>query len=670
MKCTLLIQIILILTLIASGLRPINDPLTGIILLTITAASTWTITARKTWMHYPLSTWMLAYLAWLFIIAFTSTIPSTSMMTLAVLACLPVIFLAFTNTPLFSKSWGILTYTFAIFGVGSAIWAILQVYLHLGYAFGPLNDRNALAALMNLLWFPTVYLFLQSTKNTNKIKPVLLGVGIFLMSTALFATMSRGGIATWLLLQPVLLWAIFKFNKSIKMTAIIPMICLLAFLSSSIILKNNVMERNFALPKDLNVELNKENNFASSNDRSTLLRILLLKSTLEIALDNPVLGTGWGTFANHYPAYRDKAENHTPILYTHNDYLQLASEGGFLTPLLLIAILIGLLKLLIQNLRNVRNEAGFESVILLLGALTVFIHANLNFIFYYAFMSTIAGLYLARASILSQQPKVISLSNLMLFRPYARRIVAGFIILMIALPFVTRQISMSTLTNSQTGLKIINAIFPNVTASNIAKLITSIYPKESIAQEFNLLEIEDILANSNFNDSTHFDIKSQFLNDAIMRFDFVRAQTANNPDIGVREAKVLINYHSFFNEGLAYSKASEVLEENLKMVPYHPDTYIMLSRLQKAKGDSVGALKILHNAEKRMINQLDHRLIYVELLRQQSKSTEIEELNNLENDIKRVRIHIESGKRYLVPKNFGPNLDMRLSAIEKKITSK
>lgn len=664
------IRTILIIALIVSGLSPIGDPLTGIILIIFVIACSPVIMARYNWLNYPLSKWMLAYLAWLYIATYTSTVPSISMMTFAVLACLPVIYLALTNTPSLNNSWTTLSYIFLLLGTASAVLAIWQVYTHTSWAVGPLKDRNALAALMNLLWFPTVYLFLKDLKKTNKINTILLGIGIFLMSTALFSTISRGGIATWLLLQPLLIWSTFKHTQSKKISLLVPIICLSAFLSSSIILNNNVLDRNLSFPTKLSVELNNKNGISNSHDKSTLLRVMLLKSTMEIALDNPVFGTGWGTFPNHYPAYRDKDENYSPILYTHNDYLQLASEGGFVTPIILIGILIGLIKLLIKNLKRIENEAAFESVLLLLGALSVFIHANLNFVFYYTFMGAIAGLYLARASLLTQQPKTISLENLLLFRPYARNLVAGFIILIIALPFVARQISMSTLSGNQVGLRIINIILPNMTASSIANFITVIYPKEQIAQEFTLLEIEQTLANSNFNDSTHFEIKSQYLIDAVERFDFVRASTANNPDIGAREANILIKHHTFFDNGLAFAKASKVLDDNLKVVPYHPDTYIMLSRLAAAKGDSTKAIEILRNAEQKMINQLDHRLVYSEILRQQSAPAEVEELSKLQKEIGQVRIYLNAGRRDLIPKNFGPNLDIKLSAIEKRITTR
>ena len=267
MSIKTILQLLLIVALILSGLRPIGDPLTGIILLTIVTASIWTITARKTWQHASLlSTWMLVYLIWLFIPTFTSTIPNSSMMTLAALACLPVIYLVSTNTPSFHVLWKPLNHILMLIGIGCAVWAISQVYSQTSFAVGPLKDRNALAALMNLLWFPTVYLFLQSAKTKIRIPTILFGFGIFLMSTALFATMSRGGIITWTILQPIILWVTFKNTQSKKLTAIVPVICLIAFLCSASILKSNVMDRNFKLKNNVEMALKQEKAFSSSND--------------------------------------------------------------------------------------------------------------------------------------------------------------------------------------------------------------------------------------------------------------------------------------------------------------------------------------------------------------------------------------------------------------------
>jgi O-antigen ligase len=648
------ISLLLILAVIATGFFYIGDPKIGIALLMLTSITCYFSVNRKTWHNYQFSLMMVVYLIWLCVVALFSSQSSISMMTLAVLTALPLMFLSATNISSFNVIWRILNKTLLLVGFSFAIWAIYQVSVEGKLAEGPLEDRNAFAALMNLIWFLAVIAFTKYLKEKNIKASAASGLCILIVSIALFATSSRAGIVAWLILQPLLIWCVYQFTQSKKITAIVPMIALIAYFFSAIPLNSDVSQRSFSLKQD----------------KSTSARVLLWKSSAEIALDNPITGTGWGTFESIYPAYRYKEENTTKGLYTHNDYLQFAAEGGIPAALLLISILIGILLQIKKNLTSIRSDAQFESVVLLLAVLALFIHASLNFIFYYAFMNAIAGLYLARVALLTEKPKTLSLTNLHLFRPYARRVVAGFIILLFAMPFITRQFAMSTLSNSQSGLKALNKVFPDLSAPAIAHFINAIYPKELISQNYALLEIENTLLNSNFNDETHFDIKKQYLLEAIAKFDYVRSQTANNPELGVREAKILIKYHNFFDTGFAFAKANEVLDANIKAIPFDPDSYIMQSRLELAQGNHSKAMRILKSAEQKMIYQLDHRLVYVEILRQQSDSSLFEELDTLEKEIRLVSGYLETDNRHLIPPKFGPNLDQKLKAIEQKIIQK
>lgn len=654
MTLTSLVQTLFIIALIVSGFRYIGDPLTGILLLTVAVIVCSSIFARRIWQNYSLSKLMLVYLAWLFIVALASSVPTTSMMTLSILACLPVMYLVATNTPNFAETWKILRIALFILAAGLATWAIWQVYFNVGYhgqAVGPLVDRNAFAALMNLFWFPAAYLFLHNISTSNHRGSVLLGIGLFIISTALFATSSRGGIATWLLLLPFLLWAAYKYTQSKKIVAIIPLISLLVFVSSAVFLNNNIAERSFEL----------------NQDSSTSARLLMWESTIKIALDHPVVGTGWGSFVNYYPAYRFQTENTTWGLYAHNDYLQLAAEGGILALLLQLGVLIGLLLHLKRNLKNANDAANFESAALLLGVLALFVHANVNFIFYYAFMNVLAGLYLARAAHLTDTAQTLMLPDFEQIRPTVKRLLAGVVVLLIAAPFFLHLIAISCLTGAQSGLKAINLISPNVTAYKIANFITAIRPTEDIAQEFMLLSAEDTLAKSAVSNLDESDIKRKYLIEALERFDRVRAQTANNPDIGVREVKILMAHHTTLDEDAAYTKANQVLSDNLKSNPYHADSYIMLSRLQVAKGLQTDALKTLRYAEHQVIKQLDHRLVYVEILRQLSDPEVISGLDDIEKQLRQMRTNIIPGKPYSPPANFGRNIDKRLKAIENQI---
>ncbi|MEQ1667859.1 MAG: hypothetical protein ABL868_05335, partial [Sulfuriferula sp.] len=102
------IPLLFLATLILSGFWYMGSALTGLLLIIATAATYRTSFLLHTWQNYALTLPMLAYLAWLFVVAFSSNIPNYSMMTLAVLAGLPVLYLTASNSPRLPAIWPML----------------------------------------------------------------------------------------------------------------------------------------------------------------------------------------------------------------------------------------------------------------------------------------------------------------------------------------------------------------------------------------------------------------------------------------------------------------------------------------------------------------------------------------------------------------------------------
>lgn len=648
MKLTRLTHSLFIIGIILSGFWYIGSALTGVLLLIGAAMAFRSIFARHVWQSYAFSKLMLVYLAWLFIVVLSSAVPNTSMMKLAVLAGMPVAYLVASNTPTFAEIWKNLRIVFLLMGVGLAMWAVWQVLNHIGYghAVGPLVDRNAFAALMNLLWFPTAYLFLTNKFTSNRWMSLIAGASLFIISIALFATSSRGGIATWLLLVPFMLWAGYQHTKSKQLVAMIPIIAILAFLCSTLFLHSSVVERTFQLAQD-----------ASAN-----ARLLMWQSTIKIALDHPLFGTGWGTFSGYYPAYRSPLENTTSGVSAHNDYLQLAAEGGILAMLLQLGILLGLMLQLKRSLRHA-DLASLESTALLLGVLAIFIQAGVNFIFVFAFMNILAGLYLARAAQLIDTPHIIQMPSVENVRPSVKRLLAGFIFLLIATPFTLHLIAQACLTGSQLGLAVLNKIAPKITAYNIANFIAAVRPQEGIAQEVILQAAERFLVANAVKRSVSDDIKHALLNETIERFEAVRARTANNPYIGVREANMLIANREMLGCNMAFAKAKQVLADSLKADPYHVGSMIMFARLQVAEGRRAEAINTLQFAGRHVLSRRDQQLLVVETLRQLAAPKVIAELDYIEKQLHLVRSDSETGKPLVLPANFSEDIDARLDAI-------
>ena len=117
----------------------------------------------------------------------------------------------------------------------------------------------------------------------------------------------------------------------------------------------------------------------------------------------------------------------------------------------------------------------------------------------------------------------IKLGAITQIRPSVKRLLAGFIILLLSAPFAFHLISQASLTGSQPGLKTINLIAPKVTAYNIASFISAIYPKEYIAQQAMLQTAEQFLVENTKSGDAAKGFKQQLIGETIDRFDAVRA---------------------------------------------------------------------------------------------------------------------------------------------------
>lgn len=652
-----LIYLIFLIELFLCGFWFTNSPVTQAFLLVTAVVGFRAVLFRGTVLAYSLFGLMLAYLLWLFIVAFNSKVPYTSMMTLATLANLPVLYLVATNTPTFAEIWKYLRTVLFVTGVFFALWGLGQATHDVWYGavVGPLHDSNLFAALINVLWFPAAFLFLNSRSAQHPWKTILIGSGLFIMTVALFATASRGGIGTWMLLLPVLLWAGYRNVHTRPLVIFIPFIAILAYLFSVEILQIDFLNRNLEL----------------SQDPSMQARLLLWQSTIKMALAHPFAGSGWGTFASYYQAYRSPLEDTSAGYFSHSDYLQMAAEGGILGLLLLLALMLSVMVQLKRTLRRVADLAGLESLALLLGVSALFIHASVNFIFYVAFMNILAAIYLARAAQLTDASRPIKFASIGKMNPALRRSLAGLFMLCVTLPLVPNLAA--ELLNQESNIKVENLISPELNAYKIAKLITRLKPEEIVAQEIVLRTAELGLADKHFLNRMSVSFQRELLKETLERFETVRTLTANNPKIGVRQAKILIKHHAILNgdgihDDAAYAKAHQVLSANLEVDPYHADSIILLSRLYAMEGRRTEALDILKKSEHRVFGLISQQLINVEILRQTATPKLAAELEGIEKQLHLLRSDPQVFKLSALEGGLMEDIDSRLRFIKSQMS--
>lgn len=591
---------------------------------------------------------MLVWLAWLSVVVWLSRAHNVSWLTSWVLAGLPISYLAWGIAPDSARIWRTLRTVLLFAGPVFALWGLGQVVTGYGNGqpVGPLVDKNAFAALMNLFWFTASVYFIRKVHVGGR-HLILQGLGMLLIAMTLFAAESRGATLTWLLLMPVVLWAGYKSTHNMRAAMLVLAIALAGYAGTATLLGLNVAHRT------LNVE----------QDTSSNARLQLWKSAAEITRDHPFFGTGWGTFAASYPAYRDPEENTTAGLYAHNDYIQLASEGGMPALILLLGIFACLLLQLKRSLSMTQNPDALEATGLLLGVLALFIHAGVNFIFYFAFMNILTGVLAARAVQLINPAHHVDLRGWLRIGRGTKALVAGFIVLLLAGPLFLQLFAQLTLTGSQPGLALMQKVWPQANAYRVAKFVSAVRPSLGISQELMLQAGDEALKDSGGISMRGGNFQSELLNEALDRYELVRAQTANSPAYGVREASLLIRYRDLLEPGSALKRARDILDQNLSLDPFNADSMIELSRLDVAEGHAGEAQQYLAASMQRVLSRRDQQLLAVEMLRQRVAPRKIAELDLIEKQLRSVQSSSETGRNSVLDASFSANVDRRLREI-------
>ena len=334
---------------------------------------------------------MSLYLVWLFASPSWSTWPELSGYFAWVLGAMPLTFLLWLWLQPARNDWGHLWWALAAGCAAVGLWGIGEYVISGSRIRGPFLDFNAYGALFNVFFFSalTRYLAQNRTEPSASLKARLHEGLMLVCLAALFATYSRGAIATWGLLVVIALWLAYR-HRLLRRTQLIPLTIVTALALAFVA---GFKQVEIARPVV---------NLAA--DESTQGRVLVWKAAWEIYKDHPWLGVGLGNHKLHYSYYRDPREVMTSGDLTHSDYLQFLEEGGPIQLGFLIALGLFLLSLAYRLLTRIakldsgeKRAASLRTAGLLLGVGALFIHATINFIFYILPLSLAAGLFLAQA---------------------------------------------------------------------------------------------------------------------------------------------------------------------------------------------------------------------------------------------------------------------------------
>jgi O-antigen ligase len=219
-------------------------------------------------------------------------------------------------------------------------------YIGTGNARGTFINRNHFAGFMEMIW-PLGLGFTLAQGNWNKeirfrnllgserpYQQFLLSLVIVIMLLALLFSKSRSGITGAFIgfMTFVILMRTGKRRLPASFWVIIGAIVVLMVYYSFQIGVDPVIERFLKI----------------SGDNPRLDR---WRDSLVILKDHP-LGIGLGTFKQVYPVYKVSTVSETQAVYTHNDYLQLLVEAGWIG---FIALVSGFVIFMMKSIRKVKK---------------------------------------------------------------------------------------------------------------------------------------------------------------------------------------------------------------------------------------------------------------------------------------------------------------------------
>ncbi len=225
-----------------------------------------------------------------------------------------------------------------------------------GEAFGPFVNRNHFAGFIGMI-IPLT-LGHAITKHSRE-KKILYGFLAVIMSVALFFSLSRGGIVSFVAGMALFGLLLFASRYQQKKVWIIG-VFIIAVLTYLIWLGMDPIMQRFA-----QTDITKEQ------------RLMVWSTTLTAAKDFWLTGSGLGTFLNIFPLYAPASVQGGIYDHAHNDYVELLLETGLGGSMLLVCF-IGLL-LWYAFRSTFEGRSGIMLMAALASAMSMAMHSIFDF---------------------------------------------------------------------------------------------------------------------------------------------------------------------------------------------------------------------------------------------------------------------------------------------------
>ena len=198
-----------------------------------------------------------------------------------------------------------------------------------GSPFGPFVNRNHFAGYIIMVIPLALVTLLSMRKRTTQAavegfwiqlsrtdpRRILIGFMAFVMVFALFLSLSRGGIAAFIVSMVYFIVASRRYRilKGRKTWLIIVVALLLLVMALTYLGVDPLLKRFTAI---------------AGGGSENMVRLTLWQDTWKIITDFPLLGSGLGTFRKIHPYYNSFIWWRIPYNHVENDYLQVMAEMG------------------------------------------------------------------------------------------------------------------------------------------------------------------------------------------------------------------------------------------------------------------------------------------------------------------------------------------------------
>jgi len=224
---------------------------------------------------------------------------------------------------------------FAVFGALVAVFAIAQQFAgngkiywvvpiqNGGWIYGPYVYHSSYAGLMEMLVpFPLVFAMASFYQKPVR---VLFGFAALIMGSTIFLSQSLGGIVAFMAELVVLAILVLRGGQPRRQLLLLGLLVVLLAAWLVALQPAGLGSRLARLQDPLG--------HAGAADR-----MVIVKDSLKMIRQRPLLGWGFGNFPVVYPAFRSFYSNQV-VNAAHNDFIELIAETGLLGCLLMVGFL-------------------------------------------------------------------------------------------------------------------------------------------------------------------------------------------------------------------------------------------------------------------------------------------------------------------------------------------